>query len=335
MKLQEFHDTIWWPRCTAKLREITQESYHCAWKNWIEPTLGTTDLNDITPRLLDAWLAEKHVTPNAWRVCKAMIRCAYKYELIDTDPCTRILNVPTRGTPTHVTLTKQEMITLMDGLKGTPVYSPVVCSCTMGLRREESCGLKWEDFDWNASTVRIERGVQFINGREIYVDPKTHLSRRTLPLPQETIERLYSIRGEGRITGNLHVHQVATHLRTLCKQNNLPYVPMSNLRTSWCTLMINEGMPVSKVSRYMGHSDVETTMRWYTRTREDELKELTSAWSGNGEEVVAEKPSSRRSVEPVVHASSSSRSHVTHAPKPTIDTKHRLFGKLRHSFIKY
>lgn len=47
-------------------------------------------------------------------------------------------------------------------------------------------------------------------------------------------------------------------------------------------MMINDGMPVSKVSRFMGHADVETTMKWYTRAREDELGEVADAWGTKG-----------------------------------------------------
>lgn len=278
MLASEFYEQVWWPRCTTKLRECTQETYHCAWKNWIEPSLGNMDLADITPRTLDAWLIEQSISPNVWRITKAFIRMAYKYEIIDRDPCAKVLNAPSRRRPNTRTLTRDEMLALMDGLAGTQVYAAVVCGCTLGLRREEACGLTWDDFDWEHHTVTIRRGVQFVHGREIVVDPKTPLSRRTLPLPRETVRRLYPLRGKGRILGEYHVHQIANKYRALCRERDLPYVPMSNLRTSWCTMMVNSGMPVSKVSRYMGHADTETTMRWYTKSREDELDEIANAW---------------------------------------------------------
>ena len=279
MLLKDFKEQIWWPRCETKLRKITLQSYGSVWRNWIEPAFGDVDLCDITPRKLDQWLYDSEVIPGAWRVFKAMLRCAFKYELIDTDPTARVLNAPGKETSSRPTLTKEEMVTLMDGLKDTPVYSAVVCSCTLGLRREESCALMWEDFNWEVGTVKIERGIQFINGQEVIVAPKTKLSKRVLPIPEETMERLYPIRKTGRITGTLNVHQVATHYKKYCERLGLPYVPMSCLRTSWCTLMVNENKPVSKVSRYMGHADVQTTMRYYTKAREDELLQVAEGWS--------------------------------------------------------
>lgn len=172
----------------------------------------------------------------------------------------------------------------MDGLKGTFIYETICCSCYLGLRREEACGLFWEDFEWNIdngelSYVNISRGAQYIHGREIFVEPKTLLSKRRLPLPHDLVRRIYPYRNSGRLLGKYHVHQCADYYRRYTTNNHLPYVPMSNLRTSWATYMINTGAPVSLISRYMGHADVETTVRWYTKPKEEDLIELTKLWS--------------------------------------------------------
>lgn len=285
MLAQEFHDEVWWPICLEKLREVTQESYRCSWKNHIGPALGKMELKDITPRFLDKWLKEKQITASVWRVTKAFIRTAYKYEEIDRDPCDRVLNAPPRKRPNPPTLSYWEMQQLMDGLKDTPIYTTICCSCFCGLRREESCALEWSDFEWNLrgdslSYVNITKGVQYIHGREITVDPKTNLSRRRLPLPTDLVRRLYNYKkSDGRLLGDLHVHQAASRYRRFTKERDLPYVPMSNLRTSWATYMINTGAPVSLISRYMGHADVETTVRWYTKPSERDLDTLTKMWS--------------------------------------------------------
>ena len=284
MLAQEFFDEIYWPRCLERLREVTQESYWCCWKNHIGPALGDMELQEITPRYLDTWLKEKKITASVWRVTKAFIRTAYKYEEIDRDPCDRCLNAPPRKRPQPPTLTYWQMQELMDGLKDTDIYTTVCCACYCGLRREEACALYWEDFEWNIddgeiSYVNITKGAQYIHGREIFVDPKTNLSRRKLPLPHELVRRIYPYRSKGRLLGNLHVHQCADRYRTITKARRLPYVPMSNLRTSWATYMVNTGAPISLISRYMGHADVETTVRWYTKPSESELLELTKMWS--------------------------------------------------------
>ena len=285
MLTQEFHDEVWWPRCEERLREVTLESYNCCWKNHIAPAMAHMDLKDITPRFLDKWIRENNITPSVWRVTKAFIRTAYKYEEIDRDPCDRCLNAPPRKRPNPPTLSYDQMQELMDGLIDTNIYTTICCSCYCGLRREESCALEWSDFEWGIedgelSYLNITKGVQYIHGREIMVEPKTILSRRRIPLPHELVRRIYPYRKEnGRLLGKWHVHQAADFYRECTKARKLPHVPMSNLRTSWATYMVNTGAPISLISRYMGHADVETTVRWYTKPSETELIELTSLWN--------------------------------------------------------
>lgn len=285
MLVQDFHDEVWWPRCEERLREVTQESYNCCWKNHIAPAMANMDLRDITPRFLDKWIRDNNITASVWRVTKAFIRTAYKYEEIDRDPCDRCLNAPPRTRPNPPTLTYDQMTELMDGLIDLPIYTTICCSCYCGLRREESCALEWTDFEWGiendeVSYVNITKGVQYVHGKEIHVDPKTRLSRRRLPLPHELVRRIFPYRKEsGRLLEDMHVHQAADMYREYTKNRHLPYVPMSNLRTSWATHMINTGAPISLVSRYMGHADVETTVRWYTKPKEEELVELIDIWN--------------------------------------------------------
>lgn len=281
MKASEFHDEYWWPRCQRKLREVTCSNYDSVWRRHIEPTIGNMELEDVTPRFLDHWIEEKDVRPNTWRVLKVFLNTAFKYEMIDDNPCGKVLDPPKKKFVQPNVLNRAEMSKMLDGLSDTWVYPAIVCSSTMGLRREESCGLMWDDFDWDTGKVSIKRAAQYLGGKEVIVDPKTPLSKRTIPVPFETRMRLKDCLGEGRIIGKHNAHQIADRYRDLCKYRDLPYVPMTKLRTSWCTIMLNEGAPVTKVSRYMGHSDVTTTVRYYAKPREDDLDEVATLWDSN------------------------------------------------------
>ena len=280
MLVRDFYTDIYLPRCKKRLRRITQASYECAWRLYIEPHMADMELADITPRFVDRWIAEAGVHAGVWRQFKAMIRVAYKYELIERDPCDRVLNPPPKGKPNPPTLSMYEMERLMDGFAGHVLYANVCCSCHLGLRREESFGLEWEDFDWASGTVHIQRGVQYVWGEEQVVPPKTPLSDRRLPIPPELRDRIYELRGTGRLMGELNAMQAANRYRYHCTHNGLKFVPMSNLRTSWATHMVNSGYPITLISRWMGHADVETTVRWYTKPREEDLIELVGAWGG-------------------------------------------------------
>jgi integrase len=51
-----------------------------------------------------------------------------------------------------------------------------------GLRRGEALGLRWEDIDLDAGTIRIHQQLQRIRGQLLQAPVKTRASQRGLPL---------------------------------------------------------------------------------------------------------------------------------------------------------
>ena len=51
-------------------------------------------------------------------------------------------------------------------------------------------------------------------------------------------------------------------VRKFVKKNNLPYFTPHSLRHTHATLLIDEGVPISAVSRRLGHSSVKSIYSW-------------------------------------------------------------------------
>lgn len=156
----------------------------------------------------------------------------------------------------------------------------LICSVTLGLRPEEALGLEWSDIDLRGGMVRIRRGVQWVSGHEVVVEPKTDLSARELVLPRFAVLRLRLIRhgGSGRLVGGLNPGQVDRRYRRWCREQRLPFVPRENLRHSWATSALTAGVDVAVVSRALGHSSIETTARYYLRPDVTVLKDAQKLW---------------------------------------------------------
>jgi integrase len=58
---------------------------------------------------------------------------------------------------------------------------------TVGLRQGELLGLRWRDIDFGARTLRVSKALQRVEGQLVLVEPKTRLSRRTIPFPEATV----------------------------------------------------------------------------------------------------------------------------------------------------
>ncbi len=57
-----------------------------------------------------------------------------------------------------------------------------------GLRRGEIAGLRWSDVDLEARTLSVTNNRVSAGGRSVENGPKSHTSRRTLPMPQRLLE---------------------------------------------------------------------------------------------------------------------------------------------------
>lgn len=61
-----------------------------------------------------------------------------------------------------------------------------------GLRRGEIAGLRWADVDLDAKTLSISHNRVDAGGHAVEGDPKSAMSRRTLPLPDRLVAVLRS-----------------------------------------------------------------------------------------------------------------------------------------------
>src|SRR5262249_41381341 len=72
--------------------------------------------------------------------------------------------------------------------RASPRLSPAL---TPGQRRRRRrLGLRWSDIDFGNSTLTIRQALQRVGGRLALVEPKTVLSRRTVPVPPPTLAAL-------------------------------------------------------------------------------------------------------------------------------------------------
>lgn len=283
MLLGTFVDDVWWPSC-ARLRECTRVGYESAYRCHIQSKWGDVDMESITAPDIEEWLGSfkrAGAARKAYAVFRAILRLAFKRGLTDNDVARREIRLPHLRHYEPQVLSAPEVRRLLKGFYGHPLEAWLLVSVCAGLRRCESVGLEWADLDLRRGTVTVKRSVQWVAGHETVTEPKTDLSRRTVALPRFAVKRLAELRHgtkTGRLAGNLNANQVANHYRSWCKRMKLPCVPPRNLRHTFGTLAIKAGTDISVVARQLGHSDIQTTARYYLKPDLSVLKDMQKAW---------------------------------------------------------
>jgi integrase len=91
-------------------------------------------------------------------------------------------------------LDSEQARALLDAGKEDRLQALYVLSLTIGLRIGEAHGLKWSDIDLYTGTLCVNRQLQWYTGKGLVFSEPERGSRRTVDLPQRTVEALRSHR---------------------------------------------------------------------------------------------------------------------------------------------
>jgi integrase len=201
----------------------------------------------------------------------------------------------TRRRKRPMILTPEQYHALL-GLLIEPYRSMVIVALSLGLRVSELLALKWSDFDFDALTVSVERGV--VNGR--VSDTKTEGSTEELPLDESFAalveewqqeansraekrakEGLPNLNSEGWVFANqetgkpFHASTIQQdYLRPAGRQIGLgDGLGWHTFRHSYRALLDATGAPVGVQQRLMRHANVATTMNVYGGAYMNEKRE--------------------------------------------------------------
>jgi integrase len=168
---------------------------------------------------------------------------------------------------------------------------------TLGLRRGELIGLRWSEVDLEGRGLHVRRGVQRVNGALAFVEPKTHRSRRPIPLPQlviRALERHRAVQAAERLAMGSRWHDeglvftspigtvldprnVTRAFEDLRDAAGLPWLRLHDLRHACATFLLAQGVEPRTVMEVMGHSSSRLTMDLYGHVLGDRLHAAADA----------------------------------------------------------
>ena len=220
-----------------------------------------------------------------YSVLHKILNKAVRWEILDKNRCDNV-EVPRPKYKKVDVFDEPDMadfLSLVDNLSDHEFKYRVIThlAFSLGMRREEICGLTWRQIDFNSATLEVSQALTYIVGKPLYVkDTKNESSYRMLGLTGEIIELLRTQQAnqkaafakenlawsdscfvftQRKSTKPLHLNSYNTWLAKFLPISGLPHSSIHRLRHAFGTYQLAEGTDLGAIKDAMGHADLRTT----------------------------------------------------------------------------
>lgn len=303
LKVKTFWRKTYWPECRS-LAESTKAEYERVYRRNIEPKWGARVMRSIRAAEVQEWLdGMTYGKARSTRaIMRAMFNRAFDLELIDRNVMSKRFKLPSaraKGGRTEEVYTAAELDEIFEDCEGE-VWEPAFILAAFGSASREEAMSPMLDEIWFAAydgdgegievyaVVPIVRGVQRLGGEVKVIDKtKNEYRERSLVVPPPYSARLRDLVDEKVEAGDTWLMDdgfgwpidpdvMATCYKRWFLGKPYRYIPFSNLRNSYNTMMHAKGIDLWMVSKLMGHSKPDTSYKHYDRPGIGELIRVVS-----------------------------------------------------------
>ena len=278
----------------------------------INEHIGYVKVRNITAKILDkfyTYLRTEHLsskgTPYSpttlqdyYALINNMLEVAVKWDYLNFNPNTKI-EKPKRARSNASCYSKEDMVKLLQCLMQEPLkyQAIIITALDLACRRGELTGLTWDDIDFKTGKVTINKATQYIDRKIFEKETKSVNSDRINFLNPSTIEILKKYKKEQQekqmklssqwiqtnrvftteFGGDIHPDTPTKIFQKIIKKYNLKPLTFHGLRHSGISHMIECGVPISVISRKVGHSSVQVTDAYYSHFFDDEFKQAANS----------------------------------------------------------
>ena len=190
------------------------------------------------------------------------------------------------------TLRPEHLKSYLDAADARGVLPMFYLELVSGLRKGELVALLWDDLDIQNRTISVSK--QYIknpSGKLTLSRPKTETSVRRVSIPQEAVDLLIQEHEKhpenpymfpSSATGEMYYPDSVVKLHEkILKDAGLEHIRFHDLRHTFATLALQNGVDIKTVSSMLGHYDAGFTLRTYThatRQMQDQAAETMGSF---------------------------------------------------------
>lgn len=289
--------------CQMTIRQSTQASYENKIYNHIIPEIGIIKLNELTQNDLQQFYARAknggrlkyaeclgdglsdRTIRSMHAVCRQALEKAVSENLITANPAIGCKLPPKKSREMQV-LTPEEMQRFLIQAKYEGYFEMLLLELTTGMRRGELLALQWNDLNFDTGELNICRQVYHVKGSMQISEPKTKSSIRTIILPRVVLNVLaeYKKTVDSRwlfpspIIEDMprNPQSVVKKVKEILKKADCKNIRFHDLRHTFATTALANGMDVKTLSSIIGHVSSQTTLDIYLHSTHEMRRQAAS-----------------------------------------------------------
>lgn len=276
------------------------DRYKSCIRNHIIPSLGKICIADLKPSVIQKFLNDckskkklsKKSVQNIRLVLSKALDKAVDDELIKKNPCLKT-KIPAYNDPQKEMhpITSSEISKFLEAIHGNEFEDMFYISLFTGMRESELIGLSWDCIDFEKGTIHLYRQLKRARGgdnRYAFSSLKNKQSR-TFSVPKNVLDTLKKIKVRqaeqklcagtswankdnlvftNEIGEHIHTKTLYRRFKKIVSAIGIPELRFHDLRHSYATLALENGVDPKTVSTNLGHATVAFTLDKYGHVSE-------------------------------------------------------------------
>ena len=283
-----------------KVRPSSYQTYQGFIKNHVKPSIGdiplskltTMDLQQLYKKLLESGRVDRveakskpkglsaKTVRNIHQMISSACGFAVNQKLLASNPASACA-LPRIERKEMKTIPPDKLTSFFDEAKESGVFELYYIDLLTGLRRGELLGLKWEDIDLQNGIIHVRQQVARVDGEVKELPLKTKNSYRNISISQDAVAMLTEMEAHrssdyvfpSSTGGPISPDSVNNMLHRVLKRAGLPSIRFHDLRHTFATLALQNGVDIKTVSGILGHFSAGFTLDTYAHVTTSAQKE--------------------------------------------------------------